>query len=443
MLPRHRLAGYAVGSIGTAIFTTVPSLLLLYYLTDVLGVAAAVAGLVLVLPKVWDAVLNPLVGSWSDAWASRRGSRTRWLVAGAVALPPAFALMFAAPSQGDLGAALWVGGFFVLAATAFTLFQVPYVSLPAEMSERHGERTRLVAWRMVCLALGILVAGAAAPTLADGLGGDRAAYAVMGACLGAVMGIAMLAAARGTRWVRSRRERSVLRTRQALALAAGNRGFRMLLAAFGVQSIGVMVMLAGSPYVASYWLGDPALTAALFAGLVGPLLVVTPLWRLAAMRFGKVRCLVTATVAFAAITLSMVPTLQAGATAVVVLQAALLGSCYSALQLMPFSLLPDVVVEDVARSGRRQAGAFTGIWMGVETAGAAIGPGIYAGVLALGRFRASPADEPITQPASAETAVLVGFAVVPVVLLAASLPLLARFARLRLRAVPASSPTTP
>ncbi|MFD0633535.1 MFS transporter [Catenulispora yoronensis] len=96
-LTRRDLVTYAVGSIGTGIYSTVPGLLLLYFMTDTLGVAAGVAGLVVTLPKAWDVFFNPLVGAASDRDAVRTGRRTRLLIAGTVALPPAFALMFLAP----------------------------------------------------------------------------------------------------------------------------------------------------------------------------------------------------------------------------------------------------------------------------------------------------------------------------------------------------------
>jgi hypothetical protein len=50
-LPRGVLAGYAVGSLVPGAFGTVPGLLLLPYLTDTLGVAAGVAGLLVLLSK--------------------------------------------------------------------------------------------------------------------------------------------------------------------------------------------------------------------------------------------------------------------------------------------------------------------------------------------------------------------------------------------------------
>ncbi|WP_236836572.1 MFS transporter [Blastococcus sp. KM273129] len=85
-LTRGTHLGYATGSIGTAAFGTVPGLLLLYYLTDVLGVAAAIAGLVVFAPKAWDVLLNPWIGSRSDRTEGRWGPRRPWMLAGGLAV---------------------------------------------------------------------------------------------------------------------------------------------------------------------------------------------------------------------------------------------------------------------------------------------------------------------------------------------------------------------
>lgn len=69
-LTRRRLLVYGIGSVGTGIFSTVPGLLLLYFMTDALGVPAGIAGLVVALPKAWDAVFNP----WSAPPATVRPS---------------------------------------------------------------------------------------------------------------------------------------------------------------------------------------------------------------------------------------------------------------------------------------------------------------------------------------------------------------------------------
>lgn len=333
--------------------------------------------------------------------------------------------MFAVPLSGPVTGGLWVAVAFLLAATAYSFYQVDYVALPAEMTDDRQARTRIVSWRIVALTVGILLAGGLAPGLTDAAGGGRAGHAVMGAVLGLVLLAAMLTATLGTRWVRSR-PGTPLGTAAAFRLARGNRPFLLLLTTYVLQSLAVSVMLAAAPYLATYRLDDYDWTSVLFVALVAPSIVVVPLWVRAARRWGKARCLLAATAGYAVVTASLLLTASPGQAWLVVGQCALLGCGYAAMQLLAFSLLPDTISDDESRSGQRQAGAFTGVWTAGETLGAAAGPALYAAVLALSSFVSAPADERVAQPASAVTGVLVGMTVLPAVLLAVSLPLLAR-----------------
>jgi Na+/melibiose symporter-like transporter len=78
-----------------------------------------------------------------------------------------------------------------------------------------------------------------------------------------------------------------------------------------------------------------------------------------------------------------------------------------------------VVAVDAARTGIRRAGVFTGIWTAGETLGLALGPGLYALVLAAGGYVSSTGRDAV-QPESAVTAIVVGISVVPLVLTLAS-----------------------
>ncbi|QFY13576.1 MFS transporter [Nonomuraea phyllanthi] len=423
-----RLLGYGVGSVGTGVFSAVPGLLLLYYLTDTLGVPAALAGFVLVAPKVWDVLLNPLVGAASDREAVRTGRRTRLLAAGAVALPVGFALMFAVP--GDLPGAAWSGVAFLLAASAFACFQVPYVALPTEMSPSRQERTKIMSWRVVCLTVGILVAGGLAPAIVDLAGGGRQGYAVMGVVVGVVMGAALVAAVPATRWVPSRPGPAQLGPVAAFRLARGNVPFFALLAAFVTQALAVAVMLAGAPYVASYRLGDYGLTSLMFVCLVGPSMLAVPGWARLSRNYGPVRCYLAASAGFCAVALALVPAIAAGALVATLALTALAGVCYAALQLLPLSLLPDTVHADAPRTGHAQAGAFTGLWTAGETAGLALGPGLFALVLAVSGFASAPVESPVAQPPEALTGLLLGFTALPALLMLISLPFVAWYGRL-------------
>ncbi|MEE2047018.1 MFS transporter, partial [Nocardiopsis tropica] len=81
-LPRSVHAWYGSGAVATGIFNTVPGLLLLIYLTDTLAVGPALAGLVVLLPKLVDLLVSPYIGIRSDRTRSSWGPRRPWMLAG-------------------------------------------------------------------------------------------------------------------------------------------------------------------------------------------------------------------------------------------------------------------------------------------------------------------------------------------------------------------------
>jgi glycoside/pentoside/hexuronide:cation symporter, GPH family len=428
-VPRRNKIGYAFGSVGTGGFSTVPGLLLLYYLTDELGVAAALAGVVVLLPKAWDVVLNPLVGGWSDRTTSRRGARVPWMLRGAVLLPIAFALMFWAP--GDItggAAAAWVALCYVLAASGFAFFQVPYIAQPAEITDDYAERTSIMTWRIAFLTLAILVFGAGAPELVRAGGDGVSGYRLMGVVCGALFLLGFLVAILATRNLPTvlRAEPSGSLREQFVAVLE-NRDFRVLFLAFLVQALGTSTALAGAAYVAEYLLGDKTLTTTLFVALVAPAILLVPVWRVYAERRGKLSGFTVATVLFV---VGAVVMAFAGRVPVGVLLAgvAVAGIGYAGQQLFPLAMLPDTIEADALRTGRLRSGAFTGVWTAGETLGFAVGPFLFAMVLAAGGFVATTSGQTADQPDSALTAIAIGFGVVPAVLMLISLPILRKYA---------------
>ena len=79
-----------------------------------------------------------------------------------------------------------------------------------------------------------------------------------------------------------------------------------------------------------------------------------------------------------------------------------------------------------AEPGENRAGVYTGVWTAGETLGLALGPGLFALVLALGSYRSST-DDAVAQPDSALTAITLGFSVLPALLVIASLWWLGRY----------------
>src|SRR5690349_3308958 len=274
-LPTRVRLGYGSGSVATGAFGTVPGLMLLPYLTDSLGIAALAAGLIVLLPKAWDVVLNPVAGRISDRTEDPRGPRRPWLLRAGLPLAVAFALIFAAPELGSrVLEAGWVLVFFLAAASAYAFFQVPYVSMPAEITASYDERTRLMTWRVAILALTIMLAGATAPVIRDAVGG-RDGYRVMGAVMATVILVGVLAAWWGTRRAPIGAVGAGAGSlREQLRVVSRARDFRVLLTTFVLQALATGCMLAGVAYVAEDLLGRTAAATILFVCFVGPALLL-------------------------------------------------------------------------------------------------------------------------------------------------------------------------
>ncbi|WP_432925634.1 MFS transporter [Microbispora sp. CA-135349] len=402
--------GYAVGSFCTANFATIPGLLLLFYMTNVLAVPAAFAGVVLFLPKAWDLIANTLVGRWSDRTVSRWGPRRPWLLAGALVLPVSFALMFAGPPLTGAPAGVYVGLTFLLAATGYALYEVPYKAMPAEMTTDYHERTSLLQWRMVLISVGIAMSGILAPLIAGKTAGG---YRTMGVVFGVILLVAMLASFFGTaRAPFTGQQRSEGTLREQLSAARTSRPFMWLLGLSSAQTLAVGVMLAGSPYFAAYILDDPSATTTLFAALVGPMLVTMPLWVWLARRLDKRGAMILSGAMFGVGGLLILATPALGSL-YAHLCVMLVGIGYAGLQLLQYSMLADVIAYDGVVSGKRRGGVFTGLWTAVENAVQALGATLYGWVLSAGGFLSSDPEHPVTQPDSAHVAVMVGVTLVP------------------------------
>ncbi|GHJ45572.1 MFS transporter [Catellatospora sp. TT07R-123] len=421
-------AGYSLGSLATGAFGTVPGLLLLPYLTDNLGVAAGLAGLLVLVPKAWDVLINPLAGRISDRTTSRWGARRPFLLFGGLGVAVLFALMFAAPFGSGAGASAYVAVAFLATATAYAFFQVPYVAMPAEMTDDYTERTRLMTWRVAVLAVAILVSGAVAPIVVNSTGGGVPGHRWMGLFVAVLIVAGSVGAFLGTAKAPTGQvTESEPSLRAQLAVVRANRPFTILLTVFVVQSIGVATMLAGVKYVADHVLHRPDDgPTLLFACFVGPALLVMPLWTRLGARLGKTRALVLASVlltggALALVAAGSVPPAAAYAITGVI------GVGYAGQQVFALAMLPDCVAFDAARTGRRQAGVFTGLWTAGETLGLALGPGLYALVLQLTGYVSSDTGTAVAQTDTARLGVLLGFTVVPALLVGPVALLLRRY----------------
>jgi GPH family glycoside/pentoside/hexuronide:cation symporter len=438
-------ARYASGSIGTGGFATLPGLVLVFFLTDTLGVAALLAGVLVTVAKIWDVLIDPVIGAYSDRVLASTGYRRRYMVIGALLLPVFFILTFAVPAGlPPVAAAVWVFIAFALSATAFSLFQVPYIALPAELASGYDARTRLLSARVVVLTLAILLFGAGGPALRS-LGGDdeRLGYLLMSVVAGLLLGVALLISstveksARGTvvpvapqtvavSGIAAPRSTLASHYRRGVQSLRGSQPFRALLATFVLQALATGIMLAGAQYVAAWVLRDTDAVTFLFIALIAPALVFAPVWGAIARRIGKERAFTIASVLYGIAALALAGMLVAPG-AWIYLPVGLAGAAYAGMQSLPLAMLPDVVAHDARTAGPGRAGTFGGVWTAAETAGMALGTTILTIVLTLSGYLESTATEVVEQPTSAIVGIIISFSIVPAVLIVASVVTLRRY----------------
>ena len=142
--------GYAAGQGGTSILDFAFNTLLFIYYNQVLGLSGTYTGLGFAIALVFDAVADPAVGSWSDGFRSRWGRRHLFMAVSIVPISAAFLGLFWPPeglSQPALFA--WFTAFSILVRISQSVFNVPYLSLGAELSQNYEERTQIVSVRVM------------------------------------------------------------------------------------------------------------------------------------------------------------------------------------------------------------------------------------------------------------------------------------------------------
>lgn len=157
--------GYGLGDMASNFYLGFFGLYLLYYYTDVYGLAPAAVGLMLLISKFTDALSDPIMGLIADRTESRWGKYRPYLLW--VAIPYGllgFAIFFG-PNFSDTGRLIYAYVTYIGVMIAYTAINVPYSALLAVISPVAEERTKATTYRFICAGLGSLFVAALATPL--------------------------------------------------------------------------------------------------------------------------------------------------------------------------------------------------------------------------------------------------------------------------------------
>ncbi|NBC35971.1 MFS transporter [Novosphingobium sp. FSY-8] len=416
--------------LGHAAAQNIVTVLGLRFLTDNMGLAAGIAGIIFAVVKIYDGLLDPAVGAWSDNLRDgpvRRtwGRRLPFLFAGGLAMPLGVAMVFGAP---DFGSVLMAQAFVTLAlvihATGYTLLTIPGFAMVVEASSDHHERTRLMAWRVLGNSLGMLVGSVLPTKLLAVWGTSRAAHLHMALVIAGIVLVVCLLAV----WLlrdapRTLPDPAAARQRYSLGrqavLAWANRPFRTLAMAHVLLLLGTAIGSSAMAYFSRYVL-FPGNGRAADGWLAGYFFIATiatvgsmPLWVRATAIIGKKAGYMGAMSVYALMQLAWLTASPTEGYAVLVARGVIVGLASGGMILCAYAMLSDAVRYDYIQSGERREGAFAGFTTLFDKLSSALALALMGWILAAMGYAPSVAGGGVAQSASAIWGIKLCLAVIP------------------------------
>ena len=362
-LPVRTKLLYGIGDAGNAIINSALQFFLMVFYTDAALIAPALASSALLIGKIWDAINDPLFGWLSDRTTSRFGKRRVYMIFGALPLAIAVMLLWFVPGGLSTTATfLWIAGTFLLFDTVWTLTNVPYYALTAELTDDYDERASLTAFRMVIGVPGYIVGAALTPVLVGLFATQRAGYGAVGVIYGILGAVVLWIAAAGLKERKTISEsRSATSPLSSLLAAFRNQPFVRLIVAYLVANVAFALVKTLLAYYLTYQLDMGAqVPIVMFLLLFFVGLFLFP-WKKVSDRWNKGPAYALG-LAIGGLAVAATFLLPRGPTPWVYLIAVIAGIGFSANWVFPWAMVPDVVEYDRLQTGENRGGMYYGVW---------------------------------------------------------------------------------
>jgi oligogalacturonide transporter len=396
------------------------------FLALTVGLSAYWISVIMLVARIWDAVIDPLIGQLSDSTKSRLGKRRIFLVVGApLMLAAMFFMFYPYYFESMTVRALAVLGSYLLFCAVQSVIMVPYYSLSCEISGDYNERASANSWRLGFSIFSSIVCVAVPGMIVNAYSGNKG-YTVMALIFGGVFCLcALVTGLFAKEEIQEPPVRLQLNFKPLFKLLK-LKPFRQYIGMMSLLQV-TMVVMSGLFffYIDFYYCRE--LTAAgtpnhvgLFAAasMFAMQIVALPFYLRLIKKTGKIAAYRLGTVIWI-VTGLLLLTLPAGAPAwQIIALGMLMGFGISGPGLAPHTMLGDVA--DAARLafGERSDGAIGGMVNFISTVSQAIG--LSAAMAVLGYFgfqQADPGQVVLAQPQSAQTAIRILMSCTPLVLM--------------------------
>ncbi|MGD9886710.1 MAG: MFS transporter [Bacilli bacterium] len=433
---------YGIGDLASNIIFAAISFYLLYFLVNVAGLDSALAGLIFIIARFWDAITDYFMGIISDKTTSKYGKRRVYMLFGALPFGLTFVLLWITPfnaQTSDLIKFLYYTGVYMLFNVVWTIVYVPYNALTANITQNYDERTSLNGMRIILANVGILLGAALFALFAEGeesifaslLGSVKQGYVVTSLIFGVLAGIIMLICALN---VKERYESNqthnyglITTLKQFFRL----KEFRNIMMYYLLSMVGFDIIMA----VFLFFVNDALHFGQIGGGEISMIFIAMPLvfailsavfWVKLSEKYNKVKVYTFATIwiVLALLACLFIPSYQDNQAFMAYLSLGLVvvavGIGMSAVQILPWASVPDVVEVDEYVNGKRREGAYYGIVQFMYKTASGVAIAVVGLILKLFNYVESTDGVSTLQPNEALLAIRIIMGVFPGILFIAS-----------------------
>lgn len=374
-----------MGEIPGTTAKTALGVIFMIYLTDVVGLAPALAGAVFMIGRAWDGFSDPMMGFITDRTRTRWGRRRPFFLIAALPMALVFYFMFFPFALGSqLQKMVVYTALYVLFMTFITAYMVPYLTMMTELTDDYSQRTSISNFRMffsLCFGLfavvvpemiaksyvpkelrqavkeGLETADATIPYLQQG-------YALAGTIIAILLIIfpVILFLTTKERY-KDVKKAPRLEIFKELKQLVKNRSFLLLLVIYVGSFAAINVIEGFVLYYIKYWIQDKSVFEILMVTVVLVSVFSLPVWTFMTRKIGKRNTTVFALAFWAATQLGWMLINKDTPHIIIYITGAIIGLGYGAAHTMPWAIFPDVMDQDELETGRRREGIYAGLMM--------------------------------------------------------------------------------
>lgn len=351
---------YGSGDFGYSMTNSIIAAYFLLFLTDVVGMSPATAGIAILIGRTWDYINDPLIGNLSDRTKTRWGRRRPFLLFGALPFAITFAMLWYKPAFTDQTLlAVYFSVAYILYDAAQTFVFMPYFALTPELTDDYDERTSLTSYRMVYNIIGGLVAFTLPLMFIGSFSPDNSQRVLqMGFLFGALSALPLFFIFFKTRETEKDSQYEKPNIFHSIKVALKNRPFVLGAVVYLATWTSMNVVQTVLLYYVKYVLQKEGMSDILMGIIFITAIIALPLWNWVSKKLDKRKAYAMGISFWALAQLLLMSLSASSSTNWVMLLCFIAGIGVSAAHVLPWAMIPDAIEYGELDTGERHEGVF-------------------------------------------------------------------------------------